>query len=503
VSHAHLDRGRDHGVAAWLAQLAPDRLRELASGYAAGLFADGLTVYRAAEDRFAAIAPTLSPEPIADAELAALAADARTLLAATVKVALWTLSDSPDSRAQAARLYAGFTPLEHECLRRDPGRLAQVATARVDYFRGADGVARALELNATIPAMQGYSDVILHRWLRSVGAARGLVADRIEELVRQAGSNTADLLASLVAHYRRAGGGAERPSILIVSRRGDSQLGELRHYQRAFTAAGHRTAQVWVDEVQLDAAGRLVARGERFDLLYRHIFARKVEPGTPMARLLLDPGPNVVLNPVLSPLEVKGLLGLLSDPWVQAAAGLDAAERAAVALRVPWTRVCAHEPATLADGTRVPDLAAWVAASEHGQRLVLKRSWDYGGKGVFIGPDVVGGGDAIRAKLAETYGPPCASWPELVSRAAADPNVWVVQELVPPVPTRHLLVEDAGARPAWREMFVDINAYANLGVLPVPRGGVCRASGSRIVNIAGGGGVAPLVQASVLEGLMG
>ena len=50
----------------------------------------------------------------------------------------------------------------------DPDRLFTVATARVDFFRGPDGVARALELNATIPAMQGYSDLIAHRWLAEV-----------------------------------------------------------------------------------------------------------------------------------------------------------------------------------------------------------------------------------------------------------------------------------------------------------------------------------------------
>src|SRR6187455_159057 len=142
-------------------ELPPGRLQELADDYADGLFADGLTVYFAAEDRFAPIAPSLSPEVIDDAELAALAADAESLLSATAKACLWTLS--PEGRPVAELLYAGFTELEHACLARDPRRLLQVSTARVDYFRGPDGGARALELNATIPAMQGYSDLILHR----------------------------------------------------------------------------------------------------------------------------------------------------------------------------------------------------------------------------------------------------------------------------------------------------------------------------------------------------
>jgi hypothetical protein len=456
-------------------------LTPLAGRYAALLEQRGLTVYRAAEDRFVPIAPTLTPEIIDDAELAALAADAELLLSAAAKACRWTLTD-PAGRAAAAALYAGFTPLEHELVGRDPERLFTVATARVDYFRGADGVARALELNATIPAMQGYSDLVLHTWLELCGR---------RDLIARAGSNTAELLAALVAHYRRAGGHAERPAIAIVSRRGDAQLGELRHYERAFADAGHLTRHVFVDELVRAADGAASACGQRFDLLYRHIFVRRLEPGSVLADLLADPGPTVVLNPCLSPLEVKGVLGLLHQDLAHPALPLDDDERGAIARRVPWTRVLARGPAVTLDGP-VADLCAWAAANP--ERLVLKRSWDYGGKGVFIGPDAA----AQAGRMAEIY-PGCRGWPELVERAAADPNVWVAQELVAPVPARHLLVTGGG--PEWHEVFVDINAYACLGVDVRPRGGVCRASSSKIVNIAGGGGVAPLVTRSVLAAL--
>jgi hypothetical protein len=463
--------------------MTPDELLALAPRYAALLEERGLTVYHAAEDRFAPIAPTLTPEVIADDELAALAADAELLLSATAKACRWTLGDA--GRAVAAVLYAGFTPLEHAAIARDPERLFTVATARVDYFRGADGVARALELNATIPAMQGYSDLVLHGWLETLGRP---------DLVARAGSNTEDLLASLRAHYARAGGRAERPAIVIVSRRGDSQLGELRHYERAFAAAGHRAVHVWVDELGRDPDGVVTARGQRFDLLYRHIFARRLEPGSVLADLLVDPGPNVVLNPCLSPLEVKGILGLLHQDLGAPFLDLSDDERAAVARRVPWTRVLAPGPAVTPDGP-VADLVAWAAANA--ARLVLKRSWDYGGKGVVIGPD------ADPAKLDRIYAG-CRSWAELCARAAADANVWVAQELVAPVAVRHLLVgRDGAGRPApsWHDVFVDVNAYACLGVDARPRGGVCRASSSKIVNIAGGGGVAPLVTRSLFREL--
>jgi hypothetical protein len=474
-------------VRAWLRSLPPDRLQALAAEYAEGLFSDGLTVLK--PGGMVPISPTLTPEVIDDAALARLVADAELLLGAAVKTAIWTLGQP----TVAERLYAGFTPLEWEALRRDPARLARVATARVDSFPPASAP-RALELNATIPAMQGYSDLIAHRWLRLVARERGIDG---EALVARNGSNTAELLASLLSWYAALGGKGTHPSILIVSRRDDSQTGELRHYQRAFTAAGHRALHVYVDELDVDGAGRVGARGERFDLLYRHIFARRVEPGSVLARLLVDPGPNIILNPVLSPLEVKGLLavmhappeGLLSDD-----------ERQVIERAVPWTRLCLREPGTLPDGSRGADIVAWAAAHPGG--LVLKRSWDYGGKGVFIGSDA--DGPAARDKMTELFGESCRTWEALVGFAAVDPNTWVLQELVPPVAVSHLLVErDAQGRPtpAWREVFVDLNAYACTGGGPRPTGGVCRASGSKIVNIASGGGLAPFLRSSVVETL--
>jgi hypothetical protein len=49
---------------------------------------------------------------------------------------------------------------------------------------------------------------------------------------------------------------------------------------------------------------------------------------------------------------------------------------------------------------------------------------------------------------------------------------------------------------------VDLSAYTNLNVSARPSGGASRASAGRIVNILGGGGLAPLVRDEVLADLM-
>ena len=491
-------------AAAWLEGLAPHELAALAARYADALERDGLTVHRAEDGTFHPIPPVLTPEGLSRTRLTELAETARHILSATVKLARWTLT--PPGAHAAARLYATLAPLELEALARDPACLERVATARIDYFLTRDGSAHALELNATIPAMQGYSDLIAHRFVRELAAARGLSAAVTEDLVARTGSNTDDLLDSLLAHYRLLGGAVELPSIVIVSRRGDSQLGELHHYVRAFAARGHAVRHAFVDELEIDTAGRVGVGGARADFIYRHIFARRVAPGSTMARLLVDPGPNIVLNPVLAPLEVKGMFALLSAALTDAPAlvaewALTDEERVVAARTIPWTRLVARVPATLADGARVPDLAAWIA--RHPEQVVLKRSWDYGGKSVVLGPEAETA--QARARGQELFGSACDSWPALVAHACDDAGAWVVQEFVPPEPRRHLLLSrgvDGTVSASWRELFVDVSAYANLGVEPRPRGAVCRASASRIVNILGGGGLTPVIPLDVLDTLL-
>ena len=489
-------------VTRWFDSLPPGRLDALARDYATSLAEGGLAVFRASDQSFVPIPPVLSPEPVEASLMARLSADAHLLLRATAKLARWTQTEGA---FEARQLYQGFTPVELACLGKSDDRLSHVATARVDYFLDPTGQPRALELNATIPAMQGYSDLIAHGWIRTLARERGLDAAASERLIARAGSNTADLLASVLAHYAARGGRAEKPAILIVSRRGDAQLGELRHYERAWTAAGHRAMHCWVDELDLDGSGQPSARGQSFDLIYRHIFARRVDADTIFGKLLVDPGKVIIINPVVSPLEVKGMLALLHGALGDAARlrafGLDDEEQAAIARIVPWTRLLRAGPTTLADGTRVGDLMTWAAA--HPERLVLKRSWDYGGKSVVLGPECTQ--PTVQTRMLETLGQGAATWAAFVTEAAIDANLWVVPEFVPPTPRRHLLVEhDTDGRTAarWRDLYVDISAYTNLGDAPRPRGGACRASGSRIVNILGGGGLTPLLPADVVAELV-
>lgn len=490
-------------VASWLSSLPAYRLEALASEFSEGVARAGLSVYSSELDCAQPLSAALTPEPFDEADFDTLRERGHDLLSAAVKLARWSL-ESPEATAIRRRLYSGFTALERTSLQADPSRLAQIATARLDLFRDVSGRPRVLEINATIPAMQGYSDILSAAWVRHVGRARGLGEREIEELIARVGSNSEDLLDALVAQYRAGEGEADRPSILIVSRAGDAQLSELEHYAGVFSARGHRALHVTADEIELDGSGRVCARGQRFDLIYRHIFARRVPADSVLAQLLVDPGSNLVLNPVLSPIETKGLLALLHEtggsPERAAARGLDELERAAVAELVPWTRVLEAAPATLADGSRAVDLARWVA--EHPADVVLKRSWDYGGRSVLLGAEH--DSSDSRERMSRIFGLDCGSWRDFARRAAADPDAWVVQEFVPSAKRAHLIVERAAsgrAQPVWREVHADLSLYASLGSGRRPRGGVSRVSAQPIVNILGGGGLAPFLPRTTVDAL--
>ena len=171
-------------------------------------------------------------------------------------------------------------------------------------------------------------------------------------------------------------------------------------------------------------------------------------------------------------LEAKALFARLSecaeDAALAAQAGLDEGERAA-ASRLPWTR------------RLTPELRPRLLAER--ERFVLKRSWDYGGKSVHLGAETEPG-----------------AWARVVEEALADRRGggFVAQERI-----------FAARRPATRvapegvtraELYRDVSTYCGLGPSR-PSGSVVRAAASPVVNILGGGGLAPVIPADVIEAL--
>ncbi len=420
----------------------------------------GMTVLR--EGTFVPIPLVAEPVVYPPATLAALADEAHAILSGAVKLARALLARG-DARDRAA-LLGPFTGLEAEAMARlfDEAP-CPVVMARVDFLPAGRGeLPRALELNATIPAMSGYSDLAAHAWLRAAARARGRTPAQADDLVAAAGSNMERLRSALCAFAAGRGVAHARPSIAVVSRPGDSQTGELGRLVAHLRQMGHLAEHLTPDAC--DPA--------RWDVLYRHVWAHKTPPESPFAAALRHPARFVLANPVNGLLEAKALFARLSEAGADRSladlAGLDELERGAAG-RLPLTRRL--EPA----------LAPRLLAER--ERWVLKRSWDYGGKSVHLG-----------AELSPE------AWRATVESALVDERGggFVAQERIMAEPRPATRVTPEGLERA--PLYHDVSTYCGLGP-SAPKGSVVRAAASPIVNLLGGGGLAPVLSEEVIERL--
>ncbi|MCI1709727.1 MAG: hypothetical protein LKM39_04695 [Chiayiivirga sp.] len=173
------------------------------------------------------------PVILDDAEIMRRAALARHLVAATARTARWLMAGSNRHLVLAA-----LSPVERRLVEATWSHTNALAVARVDFLVNA--VPLALEVNATIPAMQGYSDIAAEQWLRTFAADR----PDLDDLIHRNGSNTAALLDALrEIHAQRR----DEPlsHLGVLCRRGDAQLTELEHLAAQFEASGVETQLVF------------------------------------------------------------------------------------------------------------------------------------------------------------------------------------------------------------------------------------------------------------------
>lgn len=442
--------------------------------------------------------PVTATPVILDAEeIKRRAGIAAHLASATVKMSSAVLGGSASEV-----LLGALSPLERQLAERTWRHVQRFATTRVDFF--VDTAPRALEVNATIPAMQGYSDIAARSFIETVGRHLRYPEKGLGALLAANGSNALALYRALLDGYAAERNGRMPDTIALLCRRNDAQISELRYLCDRFREFGADADVVHPDEVSGDEYFEV--KGKRYELVYRHLFVRRLEE-TPSPWLVdflsVVPGKKAVfLNPPASQVEVKTTFALLSQALTDAAladaAHLTPEELEAVRTSAPWTRPFKHGPGVGPDGGRVDDLVALVA--ENPKRFVIKRAWDYGGRQVFLGRSV--GTPAYEERARAAYGTPLP-WAELCERAATDTvgGGFVVQEIVETRPEEHLLCEETGVRSL--SLFVDYSAYASVGLGRQPAwGGVCRGSSSEIVNIVGGGGVLPLITTEVANKLL-
>jgi len=168
-----------------------------------------------------------------------------------------------------------------------------------------------------------------------------------------------------------------------------------------------------------------------------------------------------LVNPCrCKPIHKKAIFAVLTDDTLQ---GLFAdEERAAIRAHVPWTRRV-EEARTRRYGDEI-DLPAFIRANR--ERLVMKPNDEYGGKGVFLGPE-----------MSE------AEWERALGEALRSP--YVVQEKVELARQRF---PELAPELRFRDLVVDLDPYVFEGEV---EGFLTRLSGTSLANVTSGGGQVP------------
>src|SRR5258708_7263837 len=117
----------------------------------------------------------LSPSALPRDELAGLGRGARLITSALLKVARDLIERRPE---KGRLLWSHLSSLETEALATRWREAEELLHSRIDWFVARDGSVRALEVNATIPAMQVYSDAAARGWAAAVAPGKSGALER-------------------------------------------------------------------------------------------------------------------------------------------------------------------------------------------------------------------------------------------------------------------------------------------------------------------------------------
>ncbi|HXE79153.1 MAG TPA: hypothetical protein VNK41_00240 [Vicinamibacterales bacterium] len=355
----------------------------------------------------------------------------------------------------------GPTPDELRLIRIDPGYQTVSTSSRADAFLLPDSLQFA-EYNAESPGGPGFADRL------------AAVFDETEPMARL--RETFDvrrhptierLLDALLTSYREWGGRETAPSIAIVDWREVPTWNEFEVLRDGFIALGVPTRVVDPRDLTFDGR-RLAANGEPIDLVFRRVLVADIVDRPDECRALVEAyecRAVCVANSLRCKLtQKKTLFAVLTDDRFDRL--FAPGERAIIRQHVPWTRRV-RAGAVSHGGGRI-DLLEYARANR--ERLVLKPSDEYGGKGVHLGWEATASewDAALDAALADTVQP------------------WILQERIAVLREPFPVCGDDGV--SERNMLVDLAPFLFRGRLA---GYLTRLSASGLANVTSGGGQAP------------
>jgi hypothetical protein len=348
----------------------------------------------------------------------------------------------------------GLTDAEQKLALVDPGFPRAAVTTRLDGFVHGEEI-KFIEYNAENPSSLSDQEG-LNRLLFELPAMSTLAQRyRLQQF-----SPAERLLTSLLAAYREWNG-IGVPNIAIVDWKNLPSSNEFVLLRNHFAAHGVRTIICSPDELEY-YRGRLRCGDFEIDLVYKriiiHEFLALYDETHPLVCAYVNHDVCLV-NPFRCKImHKKASFELLTDDSY--GSWFASKERAAISRSIPWTRRMADRRTTYyGDSVELIDFVR-----QNRTRLVLKPNDDYGGHGVYFGPqlDERAWDDAITTALSSDY---------------------VVQEAVDLSSEEFPIFNET----EWKlqPMFVDTNPFLFSGKVC---GAMVRLSNSPIVNVTSGGG---------------
>jgi hypothetical protein len=348
----------------------------------------------------------------------------------------------------------GLTDAEQKLALIDPGFTRAAVTTRLDGFVHGEKI-QFVEYNAENPSslsdQEGLNRVLFELPAMSILTQRYSL---------QQFSPMAALLASLLETYREWNGKGV-PNIAIVDWKNLPTSNEFILVRNHFAAHGVRTIICSPDELEYDR-GRLRCGDFEIDLVYKRIIIHELlaqyDETHPLVRAYVNHDVCLV-NPFRCKIiHKKASFEPLTDEACQSWFTLE--ERKAIRRSIPWTRRFREGRTTY--GGRSVELSDFVRKNR--TRLVLKPNDDYGGHGVYFGP-----------QLDER------AWDDAI--ATALPSDYVVQEAIDLSSEEFPIFNETEWK--FQRMFVDTNPFLFSGKAC---GAMVRLANSPIVNVTSGGG---------------
>jgi glutathionylspermidine synthase len=361
----------------------------------------------------------------------------------------------------SVRSAIGLPPDEVEYALMDSGLKRQIVVARPDGFLKGDDL-KFLEFNADSPAGVAWTDLHEEVFL-------GL--PHMQDLAGATTLGGSDCRRIMLEAFLRAYkefGLKDKPVAAIVDWRDVSTLREFYVNKRYFEQNGIEA--VVADPRDMELKGdRLYAGGRAVNLIYRRVIigeviAKKDEPGIRDFLEAFRKKLCCFVNPFCSKIPgSKSFMGVLSDERFDSL--FTARQNQVRRDFVPATRVLKPGEVTW----KRKKLDVYDLARKEKERVVIKPTFGYGGRGVNVGREKTEG-----------------EWDQLLQDAAGKPGEWTLQEYVE-IPEEPFPV--FGPKLRFEPRKVNLNPYLFGGTYA---GSFVRLSKSSIINVTAGGGMVPV-----------